>query len=428
MPDRTSQGSRPIEQLPRQPWDVFDVSQDKYESIRFKSSELEKALQDRELTLDHKHKENIKGKLAIYLSKRHITLEQLDINTIADAITDIVTRDKESWQPIEDSGQIKKNLNRVLNIDRRDTINGAIIQHNQRNVQIGKRLKRENASQEDRAPEVKYTTKDGKYVLVQLTTEQHFKAESAELSHCLGGTMIDHYLSRMINNKIIVYSFRKNETQDKPIITIIYDKQSNSIIEIKKKYNELLELEDPYFQQVVELIGTIKEEKSIVNISDLRHLINEDQILTTKGNVIKANEENILRLSKEEMLICSITITSDTSDSVLAKIQELPIDINASNATQVQINKIKKVQGNIKFIGNTSLKSLPKGFKARGNVDIYGNTSLTSLPEGFSAGGSVDIIANTSLTSLSEGFKAGGSVDIIRCTSLTSLPEGFKAG
>ncbi len=413
MPDRTSQGLTSRKETPRQPWDVFDVSQDKYESIRFKSSELEKALQDRELTLDHKHKENIKGKLAIYLSRRHITSEQLDINTIADAITDIVTRDKKSWQPIEDSGQIEKNLNRVLNIDRRDTINGAIIQHNQRNVQIGKRLKREGADLEDRVPEVKYTTKDGKYVLVQLTTKQHFKAESAELSHCLGGTMIDHYLSRMINNKITAYSFRKNETQDKPIITIVYDKQLNSIIEIKKKYNELLKLEDPYFQQVVELIETIKKEKSIVNISDLRRLINEDQILTTKGNVIKANEENILRLSKEEILICSITITSDTSDSVLAKIQELPIDINASNATQVQINKIKKVQGNIKFIGNTSLKSLPKGFKAGGSVDIIRCTSLTSLPKGFKAGGSVWLRGNTSLTSLPQKIKNNVKGEII---------------
>jgi len=242
---------------------------------------LSSRLKDKkEVPFSDREQSILKLKLARYL-QHHDTI---DVNTLFDAL-------------IESPNFIKKDkggLHTLLEVHEQKTII-AIAEMRKERAEIG--------DKEVFNPwENLFTTKSGNYYLARLLNMPHLRKESAYMNHCVGTSA--SYLNRIKQGEIEILSFRKvphinQETNklegDEPIITIEYNLKTNTIEQMKKKNDQFLTPNDPYFDDVLDALKqlrTIPTDKGVlhnfskIQSSELTQIpVQPDHFITEHGEV-----------------------------------------------------------------------------------------------------------------------------------------------
>lgn len=147
-----------------------------------------------------------------------------------------------------------------------------------------------------------FTTISGNYYVARLLNMPHLEKESEYMNHCVGTS--DSYINRIKKGEIEILSFRKvpeinphthKLEGDEPVITIEYNLKTNTIEQMKKKDDEFLTPNDPYFADVIDALkqlrmmptdkGTLHDFKKI-QPSELIHIpVKPDHLITEHGEV-----------------------------------------------------------------------------------------------------------------------------------------------
>lgn len=145
------------------------------------------------------------------------------------------------------------------------------------------------------------TTSSGNYYMARLLNMPHLKQESDYMNHCVGTS--DSYVSKINRGEIEILSFRKTPTinkeqnklnqDDTPLLTIEYNLKTKVIQQMKKYDDKYLQTNDPYYHDVIEALGLIRETTTdtgekrnfrSINPTELQNITVPDySILTAKG-------------------------------------------------------------------------------------------------------------------------------------------------
>ena len=412
----------------------------------FKS--LLRKIEESRFTLSESQKDNLKEKLRVYQLKQN--KKDLDINTLRDAIL-------ESPYLI-DNAQIG--------------IQGILDHHQQQSLlKIAERRKQkaEQTGNEDLNPhEALFQTEDGKYYMARLLNMPHLEEESDYMKHCVGTS--DSYISRIKRGEIEILSFRttpqidKDGTlvqKDEPLVTIEYDVKRGVIIQVRKKDNVLLNINDPYFKDFLESLRKLKETehdngqkrnfKSInsselgdVKVTEKNHLLTEKGTISYEdydldsGDFILANGPIDTRgmTNDDKSKICEMLLGKKVPGEQVTSVKEEITedtryylgDLDGTVGDYAILNNRKNplyIHGDADLYGCTSLTTIPENTTFNGNANFHDCTSLTTIPENITFNGDADLYGCTSLTTIPENTTFNGNANFHDCTSLTTIPENI---
>ncbi len=319
----------------------------------------------------------LKLKLARYFQKN----ETCDSNTLFDAITETpkyLNTDKGS-------------LHKLFEVHEQKTI--------EKIAEMRKRRAEMDGNEKYNPYESLFTTKSGNYILARLLNMPHLQEESEYMNHCVGTS--DSYVNKMRRGEVEILSFRQvpkfNQTTqkfeiDKPIITIEYNCQTNTIEQMKKNNDEYLKKDDPYFEDVVDALKQLRATEtdtgklrnfSKISASELDNIeVADYNLLTEQGEISfrdfdPENNSFILKSGKME-------ITSDISKEDAVKIirimenivcvpEEIALNKNEiTENTKIYIGQLSKeiLQSNIEHI----YSSFPESEIEKVSLGIGGKT------------------------------------------------------
>lgn len=261
----------------------------------------------------------LKLKLARYFQGSDI----IDLSTVYDAFVEspkFLNKDKGS-------------IHRLLEIHEQKTL---------QNIAEMRRRKAEQTGEEEFNPyEWLATAPSGNYGLARLLNMPHLEKESDYMNHCVGTS--DSYINKMKRGEVEILSIRripkttpqtleqlKTSTPpvDEPVITIEYNVKTGVIEQLKKANDEYLRSEDPYYDDVIAILKTMKETeldtgkprviRSIAR-SETQHFPDPEpgHILTDQGEVSWEDFD-----PKSESLVLKTTevaTDSETPKEILAK-------------------------------------------------------------------------------------------------------------
>jgi hypothetical protein len=237
--------------------------------------------------------------------------------------------------------------------------------------------------------EALFETKSGKYYMARLLNMPHLEQESDYMNHCVGTS--DSYINRIKNGDVEILSFRQLpqvdpvtkelKGEDRPIITIEYNLRTKTIEQLKKKNDEYLKPNDPYFNDVIEALKQLRQTKTDLGKprdfkkiaeSELNNIpVSDYCVLTERGEISFKDfnfEEGIFILKNGSM-----PITSETSKNDIAKIVQIIAGIKV-DGQQIAQNQEEISKNTKMYIGPLSTDFLQK----------YSNLEhiYTSFPEG----------------------------------------------
>lgn len=315
--------------------------QESYEVLKTRlTSEEHQMTQDREAIL--------KIKLARYFQNHEV----LDTQSLGDAIL-------ETPKFIDNE---KGSFDRLLEIHEQKTLQ-RIAEARKRRADIG--------DQSISNPyENLFSTKSGNYYMARLLNMPHLETESEYMKHCVGTS--DSYINRMKRGEIEIFSFREinkrdgvtTRGEDTPILTIEYNLKTKEIVQIKKMGNGLLSESDPYFFDVIDALGKLKQtetdsgqKRDFVKIND-RDLsgihLKTRHILTNRGifDIRKYQAEPDDYIIKTGPLYISESTSRREAEKILALGEHIVVDLTEIALRPDQITQNTKV-----YIGE-----IPKGF------------------------------------------------------------------
>lgn len=137
------------------------------------------------------------------------------------------------------------------------------------NIAEIRRRKAEQTGEEGLNPfEWVYETEDGEYALARLLNMPHLEEESEYMNHCVGTS--DSYVNKMKHGEVEIFSVRTAPkiddvtgtlTEDEPVLTIEYNVKTGVIEQMKKYDDEYLSAEDPYYDDVIEILKELRNTK-----------------------------------------------------------------------------------------------------------------------------------------------------------------------
>ena len=325
----------------------------------------------------NRQKAILKLKLARYFQKNEIC----DLNTLLDAIIEtpkFLNTDKGS-------------LHKLFEVHEQKTIEKIAEMRKQRAEMSG--------DEKYNPYESLFTTKSGKYIMARLLNMPHLQEESDFMNHCVGTS--DSYVSKMRRGEVEILSFRhapkiNPATQkfevDKPIITVEYNRQTNTIEQMKKNGDEYLKKDDPYFNDIIEALKQLRttatdtgELRNFTKISssELQNIeVKDYHILTEQGEVSFHDfdlNDNIFILKTGKMEIMPSTSKEDAVKiiRIIKGIECQPNQIaynqnEITENTKIYIGRLSKeiIQSGIEHI----YASFPEGKIEKGILEIGGKT------------------------------------------------------
>jgi hypothetical protein len=336
------------------------------------------------LEFGDRQKAILKLKLARYFQKN----ETCDTNTLLDAITETP---------------------KYLNTDK-GSLHKLFEVHEQKTIEKIAELRKQRAEMSGNEAynpyESLFTTKSGNYHVARLLNMPHLQEESEYMNHCVGTS--DSYVNKMRRGEVEILSFRQapkfNQTThkfeiDKPLITIEYNRQTNTIEQMKKNNDEYLKKDDPYFQDVIDALKQLRTTEtdtgelrnfSKISASELGNIqVADYSILTEQGEIYFRDfnpDDNIFILKTGKM-----EITSETSKEDAVKIirivegikcvsEQIALSQNEiTENTKIYIGQLSKevLQTNIEHIYTT----FPEDKIEKGSLGIGGKTKDESKKE-----------------------------------------------
>jgi hypothetical protein len=243
------------------------------------------------------------------------------------------------------------------------------------------------------------TTKSGKYILARLLNMPHLQEESEYMNHCVGTS--DSYVNKMKRGEVEILSFRQAPTFnqatqkfeiDKPLITIEYNRQTNTIEQVKKNNDEYLKKDDPYFQDVIDALKQLRTTEtdtgelrnfSKISASELGNIqVTDYNILTDQGEISFRDfnpDDNIFILKTGKMEVIPSTSKEDAVkiirivENIKCAPEEIALNQNEiTENTKIYIGQLSKeiFQTNIEHIYTT----FPEGKIEKGSLEIGGKT------------------------------------------------------
>lgn len=251
-----------------------------------------------------------------------------------------------------------------------------------------------------------FETKSGKYFLARLLNMPHLQEESEYMDHCVGTS--DSYVNKMKRGEVEVLSFRhvpkvNPRTQrlegDLPIMTIEYNRQTKTIEQIKKKNDQYLKKDDPFFSDLIDALKQLrttetdtgeKRDFSKISSSELENIeVPDYHILTEQGEISFRDfdpEKNIFILKTGKMEIIPATTKEDASKiiRIMENIQCEPTEIaigqkEISENTKIYIGPFFKdlLQKNIEHI----YTKFPEGKISRFEAELGGEAKTEIIDE-----------------------------------------------
>ncbi|EKE20548.1 MAG: hypothetical protein ACD_7C00533G0005 [uncultured bacterium] len=324
-----------------------------------------------------RQKSILKLKLARYFQKN----ETCDTSTLLDAITETpkyLNTDKGS-------------LYKLFEVHEQKTI--------EKIAELRKQRAEINGDEAYNPYESLFTTKSGNYILARLLNMPHLQEESGYMDHCVGTS--DSYVNKMRRGEVEILSFRQapkfnQATQkfevDKPLITIEYNRQTNTIEQMKKKNDEYLKKDDSYFTDVVDALKQLRTTETDtgelrnftkISASELENIEVEDyNILTEQGEISFRDfnpDGNIFILKTGKMEITPETSKEDAIkiiqiiEGIKCESEQLALgEDEITENTKIYIGQLSKeiLQSNIEHI----YTSFPEGKIEKGTLEIGGKT------------------------------------------------------
>lgn len=426
---------------------IQKINQD-YESIRAGFSDenrqaKEKSITENFQTLNNRlaqqegivfgdlQKSIIKLKLARYFQNN----ETMDTNTLFDAIIEspkFINTDKGS-------------LHRLFEVHEEKTL--------QKIAEMRKKRAEMSGKEGFNPYENLFTSKSGNYYLARLLNMPHLEEESEYMDHCVGTS--DSYVNRIKKGEIEIFSFRNApkinpQTQklegDTPIITIEYDLKTGTINQIKKKDDEYLRENDPYFEDVIDVIKQLRATKNDlgesrqinkINPSELQNLeVEPYHILTDQGKVHFRDidpKDNplILKTGKIEL---TLNITREDAAKLIQifdrlefnpdQIARTPDEITESTKAyvgQLEPGIFQRLPENLEHV----YTSFPDKKIRRENVEIGGKSAEQLISEMEAAGINISDYAKSMLKN--REFVPGKNPEEATLIRLTVADLGFKS-
>lgn len=258
-----------------------------------------------------------KAVLKLKLSRHFQKTDSLDINVLYDAISEsprFLNTDKGS-------------LHRLFEVHEEKTL--------QKIAELRKQRAEIGGEAESNPYENMFMTDSGNYYVARLLNMPHLERESEYMDHCVGTS--DSYINRIKRGEIEILSFRlapkvdpeTGKTEgDTPVITIEYDTKDKMIRQMKKKNDEYLKSDDPYFNDLIDALKQLRttatdtgetRDFSKIEPSELQNIkVKDYHILTERGEIDfrdfnPSSGEFILKMGNME-------ITPETSKEDAAKI------------------------------------------------------------------------------------------------------------
>jgi len=319
----------------------------------------------------------LKLKLARYFQKN----ETCDVNTLFDAINETpkyLNTDKGS-------------LYRLFEVHQLKTL--------EKTAEIRKQRAEMNGNEAYNPYESLLTTKSGNYHLARLLNMPHLQEESEYMNHCVGTS--DSYVNKMRRGEVEILSFRQapkfNQTTqkfeiDKPLITIEYNRQTNTIEQMKKNDDKYLEKDDPYFTDVIDALKQLRTTETDtgelrnftkISASELENIkVADYNILTEQGEVSFRDfdpDRNIFILKTGVMEITPDITKEDAvkiiriTEGIKCEPEQLALrEDEITENTKIYIGQLSKeiFQANLEHI----YSSFPEGRIEKVNLGIGGQT------------------------------------------------------
>jgi len=111
------------------------------------------------------------------------------------------------------------------------------------------------------SPEIVIEKISGEYSLVRLMNRSHLDQETEILNHCIGKS--DFYISRMMRGEYEIFSLRTSA--DVPVVTLVYSLKNNKIEQIRKYGDKLLDSNEEFYSELIEVLAEIKSIKASHN-------------------------------------------------------------------------------------------------------------------------------------------------------------------
>jgi len=331
-----------------------------------------------------RQKSVLKLKLARYFQKNN----SVDSNTIFDAIIEtpkFLSSDKGS-------------LFRLFEVHEQKTL--------EKIAEIRKQRAEMGGTEAFNPYENLFTTKSGDYYMARLLNMPHLEQESEYMNHCVGTS--DSYVNKMRRGEVEIFSFRHapkinpithQSEGDIPVMTIEYNRQANTIEQMKKHSDEYLKKDDPYFNDVIDALKQLRttptdtgelRDFSKISSSELENIKVEDyHVLTEKGEVSFRDfdpDSGVFVLKTGEM-----EITPDMPKSDVAKIIRIVENIKC-NPDEIalkkeEINKNTKIYIGEFFVGlfqsniENIYSSFPEGKISKFEMTVGGKTKEKLLNE-----------------------------------------------
>ncbi len=204
----------------------------------------------------------------------------------------------------------KGTLTRLLEVHEEKTV--------QKIAEIRRRKAEQTGEQRVNPYEALFTTVSGNYYLARLLNMPHLEEESTYIKHCVGTT--DSYINKMKRGEIEILSLRHMPTidphtgqrsEDPPVMTIEYHPQTGVIEQMKKKDDEHLTPEDPFYPDVIDALKQLRlTHNDIGKIRDIRKIAPSEleQIPVTDGSLLTDHGEITLHdfNPKEDVFVLKI--------------------------------------------------------------------------------------------------------------------------
>ena len=142
-----------------------------------------------------------------------------------------------------------------------------------------------------------FETSSGKFYLARLLNMPHLEEESTYLGHCVGTN--NSYINKMKRGDVEIFSFRDKATDD-PIITIEYDSNNHSLLQVKGERDRIPTLADEFAPDLIETIELLESsvndnnEKRVVESEEARDL---KKLLAIKQKTLEHQE-----LTRDELI------------------------------------------------------------------------------------------------------------------------------
>ncbi len=332
--------------------------------------ELENSLAERGIDIAHPDYKVVKIKVHRYLKLANRDIPLGGWQSLADAIVE----------------------NYTLLISTEMGIAATIEKHRQGTQQAIRKFREELVANPTSQPE--FLTSYGKLRLFRLNNRQQLAQESVWMNHCVGKS--DHYLNNIIEGRVEIWSVR--DGTGKPLLTIEYQPISNQLSQMKKKNDELLTGQEPWFADflgILKQLSGLNPQVNIRSFGDTNNIkIEHDEVITYNGE--KKTIDELLDGEDKSVFVGKVVFNENTQkETLLALAKVTGLTLDCTSLKPEMKNLLIEVKGNLIDESRES-SQYDKLTSVIGFFELWSTTRII-LPQLRSVGGKFLIELATSI-------------------------------